>query len=373
MTQVQNGGVSETPKTDIKNEAVQNRPISDQAFMIDSKDFEDEHFFRTMMSPGKFHYLCGNLGIGKTHFFMNMMYLLHEGYDGCGDWEIITNVFMYRKDGNGTEVCTPEHVHHIDSIEEFFTKMVELSDNGRNIALFLDDFNRFYFDEGKDTLSRTLRQLIANRRKLRVLLFFSGTEGIADFENDWANRKYPADFMWSRYNSKKEWEETKKELQIDLDWNRWDTTSLFRLGGDLAHVRSTVTDWTSTKKTSGWFYDKISDASVIRYRQGFDFDSFWRGLENVSSLSVKAYIRKYTSFMSEEKIKENEQCQQEKNIVDMAVKLKSMGLTDEAIECVLNTPKTTLRRWVEKAGHQWKIGEMDLPYRFKSLRGSETV
>lgn len=173
MTQIQNGGVAETPKTDIKNEAVQNRPISDQVFRFYSKDIEDDHFFRTMMAPGRFHYLYGDLGVGKSHFMMNMMYLLLQGYDGCGEWEVITNVFMYRKDENGTKVCDPDHVHHIDSLDEFFDKMVELSDTGRRVALFLDDFNRFYYEEGKDSLSRYLRQMILNRRKLGVLLFFT--------------------------------------------------------------------------------------------------------------------------------------------------------------------------------------------------------
>lgn len=371
MTQVQNGGGSEAPQGYIKKEEVQKRTILDQAFGFYSKDLDGDHFFRTMMAPGKFHYLYGDLGIGKTHFLINMMYLLHEGFDGCGEWEIVTNVFMYRKDEKGTEVRYPEHVHHIDSLEEFFGKMVELSDSGRKLALFLDDFNRFYCDGGKDPLTRYLIKLILNRRKLGVLLFFSSADDIADFENDWTGRRYAADYLWSRYKSKKEWEQTRRDLELEVDWNRWDTTGGIVLGGDLVHVRSSYTEWTDTKKASGWFYDKISDASVLRYRNGFDFDSFWRGLENVSSLSAKAYIRDYTSSMSEEKVKEIEQCQQEKDTVEIAVKLKSMGLTDEAIEFVLKAPKTTLRRWVEKAGYQWKVGSIEMPYRFKSLRGSE--
>lgn len=125
------------------------------------------------MAPGKFHYLYGDLGVGKSHFMMNRMYLILQGHDGCGEWEVITNVFMYRKDENGTKVCDPDHVHHIDSLDEFFDKMVELSDTGRRVALFLDDFNRFYYEEGKDSLSRYLRQMILNRRKLGVLLFFT--------------------------------------------------------------------------------------------------------------------------------------------------------------------------------------------------------
>lgn len=373
MTQVQNGGGSEAPQGYIKKEAVQKRTIPDQAFEVYSKDVEDDHFFRTMMSPGKFHYLYGNLGIGKTHFLMNMMYLLHEGFDGCGEWEIVTNVFMYCRDEKGTEVCCPERVHHIDSLEEFFDKMVELSDSGRKLALFLDDFNRFFYDEGKDDLSRYLKLLILNRRKLGVMLFFSGTEDVAEFENDWTGRRHAADYFWSRYKSKKEWDQTKKDLGLDIDWNRRDTTGGTVIGGNLVHIRSSYTEWTDTEKDSGWFYDKISDASVLRYRKGFDFASFWRGLENVSSLTAKAYVRDYTSSMSEEKVREVEQCQQEKDAVGMAVKLKSMGLTDEAIEFVLGTPKTTLRRWVEKAGYQWKVGAMEVPYRFKSLRGNEAV
>ena len=373
MTQVQNGGGSEDSQGYIKKESVQKRTVPDQAFEVYSKDVEDDHFFRTMMSPGKFHYLYGNLGIGKTHFLMNMMYLLHEGFDGCGEWEIVTNVFMYRKDEKGTKVCCPERVHHIDSLEEFFDKMVELSDSGRKLALFLDDFNRFFYDEGKDDLSRYLKLLILNRRKLGVMLFFSGTEDVAEFENDWTGRRHAADYFWSRYKSKKEWGQTKKDLGLDIDWNRRDTTGGTVIGGNLVHIRSSYTEWTDTEKDSGWFYDKISDASVLRYRKGFDFASFWRGLENVSSLTAKAYVRDYISSMSEEKVREVEQCQQEKDTVGMAVKLKSMGLTDEAIEFVLGTPKTTLRRWAEKAGYQWKVGAMEVPYRFKSLRGNEAV
>ena len=201
-------GWRKPPKTDIKNEAVQNRTISDQAFEVYSKDFEDNHFFRTMMAPGKFHYLYGDLGVGKSHFMMNRMYLILKGHDGCGEWEVITNVFMYRKDENGTKVCDPDHVHHIDSLDEFFDKMVELSDTGRRMALFLDDFNRFYYEEGKDSLSRYLRQMILNRRKLGVLLFFSSTEDIADFENDWSGRRYSADYLWTRCSSKKLWDQT---------------------------------------------------------------------------------------------------------------------------------------------------------------------
>ena len=62
-----------------------------------------------------------------------------------------------------------------------------------------------------------------------------------------------------------------------------------------------------------------------------------------------------------------------KALLDIEVQRLSESSSDEAIEFVLGTPKTTLRRWVEKAGYQWKVGAMEVPYRFKSLRGNEAV
>ena len=59
--------------------------------------------------------------------------------------------------------------------------------------------------------------------------------------------------------------------------------------------------------------------------------------------------------------------------MDIEVQRLSESSSDEAIGFVLGTPKTTLRRWVEKAGYQWKVGAMEVPYRFKSLRGNEAV
>ena len=62
-----------------------------------------------------------------------------------------------------------------------------------------------------------------------------------------------------------------------------------------------------------------------------------------------------------------------KALLDIEVQRLSESSSDEAIEFVLGTPTTTLRRWVEKAGYQWKVGAMEVPYRFKSLRGNEAV
>ena len=51
----------------------------------------------------------------------------------------------------------------------------------------------------------------------------------------------------------------------------------------------------------------------------------------------------------------------------MAAILNAMGLTDEAIEYALKTPKTTLRRWAEKEGYVWRKWSMDHPFRFKKI------
>ena len=58
-----------------------------------------------------------------------------------------------------------------------------------------------------------------------------------------------------------------------------------------------------------------------------------------------------------------------KTYAEIAATLKSMGLTDEAIEYALKTPKTTLRRWAEKEGYVWRKWSMDHPFRFKKLCG----
>ena len=71
------------------------------------------------------------------------------------------------------------------------------------------------------------------------------------------------------------------------------------------------------------------------------------------------------------KVFETEKSQIVKNYAGVAAKLKSMGLTDEAIEFALNTPKTTLRRWAERQGYEWRKWSMDHPFRFKKIYGEK--
>ena len=105
MTPDQKGGGAKTPQTDIKNDVDLNRSISDQDFCgVLTDDGDGVELFEEMLQPELFHAICGKAGAGKTHLCVNLMYLLHTGFQGCGDWEIITNIFMYRKDASGTKV-----------------------------------------------------------------------------------------------------------------------------------------------------------------------------------------------------------------------------------------------------------------------------
>ena len=69
---------------------------------------------------------------------------------------------------------------------------------------------------------------------------------------------------------------------------------------------------------------------------------------------------------------ETEKSQIVKNYAEIAAKLKSMGLTDEAIEFALNTPKTTLRRWAERQGYEWRKWSMGHLFRFTWFRHPTT-
>ncbi len=365
MTEAQKGGVAETPQTDIKNDAALNRPVSDHGFYgLGADDDYDECIIGEMLQPGVFHSITGSKGSGKTHLCVNLMYLLSIGFHGCGDWEIITNVFMYRKDKTGTRVCTPDHVHHVDSIDDLYLKLTELYGRGRQIAIVLDDIHNFYQGDGKGIITEQIRRLISNRGKLDLLLILFSKDGYIEFEND-RNNDYTCDCEWYRYDSEKAWESSKKENGLDPNWKRLDSCEVQIPDGEWIHVSLTVTDWTDEDKKEGWFYDRYTQSSVLRYDEAFDFDSFWRGFGNTSSLEVEEYVHRF--YEEHPKVSETEKSQMVKTYAEIAATLKSMGLTDEAIEYALKTPKTTLRRWAEKEGYVWRKWSMDHPFRFKKL------
>ena len=365
MTPDQKGGVAKPPSEIIKNDADLNRSVSDHSFcQIKSDSGYDVSIFGSLLQPGGFHAIAGDRGTGKTRMCVNLMYMLHTGFQGCGDWEIITNVFMYHKDKTGTKVCTPDHVHHVDSIDGLYLKLTELYGCGRQIAIVLDDIHNFYQGDGKGIITEQIRRLISNRGKLDLLLILFSKDGYIEFEND-RNNDYTCDCEWYRYDSEKAWESSKKENGLDPNWKRLDSCEVQIPDGEWIHVSLTVTDWTDEDKKEGWFYDRYTQSSVLRYDEAFDFDSFWRGFGNTSSLEVEEYVHRFCEEHS--KVSETEKSQTVKTYAEMAATLKSMGLTDEAIEYALKTPKTTLRRWAEKEGYVWRKWSIDHPFRFKKI------
>ena len=200
MNTVQNGGVSNPPQTDIKKPPVQIRTISDYGpFKIYHEKSVDEHLFRQILVPGSFHYCQGDAKTGKTHLCVTLMYLLSTGFDKCGEWEIITNIFFYHVDKDNIEVNTPERIHHIDSIEELFEAILEQAGKGRNVAIFLDDIDRFYLEK-PNQLTQCLDSLVQNRNKLGLLLFFSDGSEVHDYLQ-MPRSKYPCDCEWQRHTS----------------------------------------------------------------------------------------------------------------------------------------------------------------------------
>ena len=183
MTPDQKGGGAKTPQTDIKNDVDLIRSVSDHDFYGIGKDDDyDESVIGDMLQPGVFHSITGSKESGKTHLCVNLMYLLSIGFHGCGDWEIITNVFMYHKDGAETKISVPEHVHHVDSIDELFLKLTELYGRGRQVAVVLDDIQNFYSEDGKGVTTNQIRKLIFNRNKLRILPIMLSRNGFLEFD-----------------------------------------------------------------------------------------------------------------------------------------------------------------------------------------------
>ena len=262
----------------------------------------------------------------------------------------------------------PERIHHVDNLEGILEKIDELSKENRRIAIFLDDVDRFYTRGGTEGLSPHIRKLIINRRKMRVLLCFATEDENFDFE---FGRRMPTccDYQWMKTDAR-DWAKHLTEVDIEIDWNNLQESFLEPYG---YYMYTSAVDWADKKKDSGWYFDYEGNSSVLRYSKAFDFDQFWRGLENVSSVSVPNYLHSFLSKSTECKdvYEQHKESGNKNDNVRMAVKLKSIGLTDEAIEYLLGIPKTTLRRHADKLGYRWKVGYIESPFRFKRINGNE--
>ncbi len=223
-------------------------------------------------------------------------------------------------------------------------KMDTLLQKNRHIAIFIDSMDRFYTDGGTDAISSNIRRLIINRKKMKVMLFFTSITDYSDFEIG-RNRATSVDYWWMK-SGDREWRQYLDEVEIDLGWNYLQSTHIEPRSYD---VHTPTVDWTDIEKESGWFCDYEGDSSVLRCSKDFNFNGFWRGLENVSSVSVPDYLHDFLAEGIEpaQTLDQQGGCGHEKDRILFAVKLKSIGLTDEAIEYLMGMPKTTLRRHAE--------------------------
>ena len=161
MSGVQNGGADYYHLGLKSNTEVHNCSISDQAFVC-CVEQPIKPLFRKRMGVDSFHVIRGSYRSGKTTLLVNLMNLLVNGYDDCGDWEIITNVFFVKNDEDPT-VGFPEKIHHVDYFDEILAAISDIQERGSSAAVLLDDIECFYSDEDNQ-ISNNIRKLISNRR-----------------------------------------------------------------------------------------------------------------------------------------------------------------------------------------------------------------
>ena len=368
MIEVLKGGISNSSQKIIKNDEARNRSISDQAFVCHG-DQPIKHLFRKLMDVDSFHVIRGSHRSGKTTLLVNLMNLLVNGYDGCGDWEIITNVFFVKNDEDPT-VGSPEKIHHIDYFDEILAAISDIQERGSSAAVLLDDIECFYSDEDNQ-ISNNIRKLISNRRKLGIMVIVCGSGDTLLYDDNLSPSKLKYDCEWGKLD-KNNYKEFRENDILNYDLPFVDASYVMCNSQRIdTYITSRPFGWTDLD-SEGWVFDPYSEASFVRYRDRYDLDLFWNGFGNISSVQTSSYIK---DFFRKDKPVVDHLCpsKEENNVVDMAVRMKSMGLTDESIEFITGTPKTTLRRWAEKKGYEWRVGFIESPYQFRRMHSMDDV
>ena len=376
MTSVQKGGVNDSIPEYIKNKTDGKRSLSDRVpFRIIGPDSVQERFrFGRIMTPGTFHYLHGPRGSGKTHLLLNLMCLLTNGHDGCGEWQIITNIFFNGNEGR-SGVDLPKNICHVNTVDELLWAMTTLSDNGRKTALFLDDIDGFYSEDDGSVISDQLEKLVEHRKKLKLLVFCSSRSFFESFSNDEVLiSDLSCDYLWSRYRSEPEWIQYQEDTEKEFDGYYMEYSYIYANSFEMADVCSSVTDWTSESKSHEPLFDLNGDASVLRVDDSVRMERFWDGIGNISSAYVPEMYRRISIERKEEVTNANKCASASEDdrdhIIELAVGMKSMGITDDAIQYLLDIAPTTIRRWAEKQGYEWRVDSIEVPYHFKRVRGS---
>ena len=143
---------------------------------------------------------------------------------------------------------------------------------------------------------------------------------------------------------------------------------------EMADIHPLAVDWTPELRGYDPFFDLNGDASALKVIDAICMERFWDGIRNVSSAYVPELYRRISIERKEEVTDTNEQSSASEDnryhIVKLAVGMKSMGITDDAIQYLLDIAPTTLRRWAEKQEYEWRMDSIEVPYYFKRVRGS---
>jgi len=364
MNQVQKGGVPPVIESYLDGEQVQIRPFLDQAFWR-----EDWHQALTRyFQPGMHHYFWAEPGMGKTSVTVSLMQtLLNTELTPGRKWAFLTNQFFSFQDEEGdSKTSYPKGVHHYNSVKWMLTKIRELKGQGFDVAVIIDDMERFFVDrdrlKGKktDPLSDAIRNLVKYRKKLGIMVWTVSDRDYGDFE-DYSTRQCASDVMWcTDFDVRNQLAHSAKVRFPTRDY--WYTCSVD--DGNLIIPR---TSWAyeHQEKKKGFFYDR-EGASVIRIGDGFDIAGMFNTFDQTPTVEI---WDKVTKFLEAPAGKPAAKSSLDRD-TEIAGKLKNIGLTDEAIEWVLSVPKTTLRRHVEKSGEVWGVSDRQ-PFLFRKVKASE--
>lgn len=363
MNPVQNGGVPPQIETYIDDTWFLIRPFLDQRYWK-----EDWHKAMTrFFAPGTFHHIYSTTGYGKTSMAISLMQsLLTTDLGGERKWAFLTNQFFEYIDEEGNaKVAYPKGVHHFHTMKHMFEKTLELKAQGYDVAIVMDDFGTFFSSsfikkQDKKSLAESLRNLICYRKKLGIMVWLVSGDDYEEFVH-LENRSMKADLEWYGSPSTANTDAMGAKVSFPVR-DTWYVSSDSTSDDFLIERKSWAYDRSEKKK--GFFFDRTGSARVTA-GDGFDLPKMFEKLDNTPVSNAWSVVSEYLEKSNVPAPKSNTD-----RDTEIAVRLKNIGLTDEAIEWALSTPKTTLRRHAEKRGDVWEISDKQ-PYLFKKVKASE--
>ena len=338
------------------------RPFLDHTYWNEDWHRALLRYFR----PGYFHMFVSAPGTEKTDMMVSLMQnLLDPKLSPETNWRFLTNLFFTYTDENGSRTAYPKGITHFHTLRWALETIGRLKAEGNEVCLVIDDLQESYteFEERKkkqDRLSETIRYLVNSRKKLGIMVWLASDRDYTEFD-DYPNRRCSSDVLWRfDYGSSND---TAKAAKVSFPArNYW-----FSSGLTNADLLLTPTSWTKSpsEKKKGFFIDRTG-AAPVKEGENFDGIGMCRELATVSSLDAWSVVGRY---LESSKIRTTAASKPGRD-AEIALRLKNIGLTDEAIEWVLSVPKTTLRRHVEKNGEVWGVSQHQ-PFLFKKVKASE--